>query len=330
MHAGELKIEWPRGRAGARVLKVTAEGTSGALSTTLLPAEWLYSAVISARNLGYDARLLKSHRVSMPVISVGNVVAGGAGKTPLTRWLAEQLVARGRRPGILHGGYGTDEPRLHRQWHPDLVVVSNRDRVAGAERAIAQGADVLLLDDGFQHRRLARDFDIVLVPADESAPHLLPRGPGREPFRAVRRSNFIVITRKSATPETALLMETRAHRTAPGVPTGRAHLRLTGALPAIPVVVVTAIARPDLLLAQLLQTAADVQALLAYPDHYEYSVDDAALIADRAKDRLLVTTSKDAVKLRELLPAHAMHVLELELTFESGADLLLSALDEIL
>ena len=330
MRAGEPQIEWPRGPGGARVLEVTTAGTSGVLAMALLPGELLYSAVMATRNLGYDARLLKAHRVSMPVISVGNVVAGGAGKTPFTRWLAGQLIARGRKPGILHGGYGEDEPRLHRQWHPEVVVVSNRDRVAGAERAIAQGADVLLLDDGFQHRRLARDFDVVLVPADESAPRLLPRGPGREPMSAIRRSDFVVVTRKSASPDAAMLMETAVHQTAPRIPTARAHLRLHGVLPDHPIIVVAAIARPDLLLAQLVQANANVQAMLAYPDHHQYTTADAALIADRSRNHLLVTTSKDAVKLRELLPTQLMHVLDQELVFESGAGELLRAVDDIL
>lgn len=328
--AGEVQIEWPRGRSGARVLKVTTQGTAGVVSTTLLPAEVLYASVMAARNAAYDAGLLKAHRVSMPVISIGNIVAGGAGKTPLTRWLTEQLLARGRRPAILHGGYGEDEPRLHREWHPEVIVVSERDRVAGANHAIAQGADVILLDDGFQHRRLARDCDIVLLPADETADRLLPRGPGREPMRALRRCDFIVVMRKAAAPDEAMLLETKVHQVAPGVPSARAHLRLSGASPADPVAVATAIARPDLLLAQLLQAGTDVRTFLAFPDHHDYTRADAALIAARAANHLLVTTAKDAVKLRELLPEQPMHIVEQELLFESGAGELMSVIDNIL
>ena len=326
----DVRIEWPRGGTGERALRVTTAGAAGLLSTALLPAESLYSAIMSARNLAYDARLLRAHRVSMPVISIGNIVAGGSGKTPMTRWLTDQLIARGRMPAILHGGYGADEPRLHQQWHPDVPVISNRDRVAGARHAIERGADVILLDDGFQHRRLARNLDIVLLAADESASHLLPRGPGREPLHALRRSSFVVITRKSAGPDHAVLLETKVHQTVPGVPTARLHLSVNAPLTADPVVVVTAIARPDLLLAQLVQAGTNVQTFLAYPDHYEYTSDDAALIAARAADRLLVTTAKDAVKLRDLMPAQSLFVVEQRVVFESGEGDLLSAVDKIL
>ena len=328
MHEGDVRIEWPRG--GERVLHVTTRGATGALSAALLPAEMLYAVTMAARNGLYDAGLMRAERVSMPVISIGNIVAGGAGKTPITRWLAEQLLARGRSPAILHGGYGEDEPRLHRQWHPEMVVVSNRDRVAGAKQAIAQGADVILLDDGFQHRRLARELDVVLLSADDSAAHLLPRGPGREPLHALRRGGFVIITRKSASPDAAMMLETRVHQTAPGVPTARVHLGIAAPLPTDPVVVAAAIARPDLLLAQLRQAGVRISVMLAYPDHHEYSADDAAQLAARAGNQLLVTTAKDAVKLRTLLPERAMFVVEQTLEFESGAGELMSAVDGVL
>ncbi len=326
---GNVKIEWPRG-AGEQALRITTDGAGGVLSAALLPVERLYSAVIAARNFAYDAGVLRTHCVSVPVISIGNIVAGGSGKTPMTRWLTERLIARGRMPAILHGGYGADEPRLHQQWHPGLPVIGHLDRVAGARQAIAHGADVILLDDGFQHRRLARDLDIVLLAADETAANLLPRGPGREPLRALRRSSFVVITRKSAGPDHALLLETKVHQTVPGVPTARVHLSIGDAQIADPVVVATAIARPDLLLAQLMQAGINVQAFLAYPDHYEYMPEDAALITARAADHLLVTTAKDAVKLRWLMPEQTMFVVEQQVVFESAEDDLLSAVDKIL
>ncbi|HEX6066912.1 MAG TPA: tetraacyldisaccharide 4'-kinase, partial [Longimicrobiales bacterium] len=157
-----------------------------------------------------------------------------------------------------------------------------------------------------------------------------PRGPGREPLRALRRSSFVVITRKSTGPDHALLLETKIHQTVPGVPTARVHLSIADALPADPVVVVTAIARPDLLLAQLVHTGANVQTFLAYPDHYAYTTDDAALIAERVSNRLLVTTAKDAVKLRDLMPAQPLLVIEQQVVFESGEADLLSAVDRVL
>ena len=330
MPAFDLLIEWPAGVKGEHVLRAVTEGVHGPLGVLLAPIEGAYAGAMALRNRGYDARFLKTHRVPVPVISIGNLVAGGAGKTPLTRWLTNQLLARGRRPAILHGGYGSDEPRLHHQWHPELPVIANRDRVAGARHAIDSGADVIVLDDGFQHRRLARDLDVVLLAAETTNARLLPRGPAREPMRALRRASFILITRKSADPDAALLLETKVHQVAPGPGTGRVHLRIGAVASAEPVVVVAAVARPDLFVSQLLHAGAQPELLLAYPDHHDYTAADAAHIARRAANRLVVTTAKDAVKLRVLLPEQPLLVVEQEVVFESGLGELMTAVDRIL
>src|SRR5688572_14246190 len=177
MPSANVRLEWPAGGSGRRVLNVVTRGVRGPLSPMLAPFEQLYGGVIKLRNAAYDRGMFPVERVAVPVLSVGNIVAGGAGKTPVVRWLVEQLLARGRRPAILHGGYGMDEPKLHQQWHPEVTVIAERDRVAAARLAVDGGADVIVMDDGFQHRRLARDLDIVLVTADSDNWNLLPRGP---------------------------------------------------------------------------------------------------------------------------------------------------------
>ncbi|HET9439323.1 MAG TPA: tetraacyldisaccharide 4'-kinase [Longimicrobiales bacterium] len=330
MQAARPVTEWPAGRTSRRVFETATQGPYGPVRLLLAPVEQLYSAVMFVRNQGYDHGLLRKRRVAVPVISVGNIVAGGAGKTPVTRWLTEQLLARGRRPAILHGGYGADEPKLHQQWHPDVLVIANRDRVAAAQHAMDGGADVIILDDAFQHRRLARDLDIVLLAAETTNLHLLPRGPGREPLRSLARSNFVLVTRKIASTDRALVLETTVHKVAPGIPTGRVLLKLATPPPTRPVVAVTSIARPDLFLEQLRAQGAQVERMLAYPDHFAYTPADASYIAQRAVDHLLVTTAKDAVKLRELLPDQPLHVMEQEVVFENGAGALLTALDNVL
>ena len=330
MREPDMLIEWPAGARGEHVLRTVAHGVHGPLGILLAPVEGAYAGAMALRNIAYDARFFRTHRVGVPVISIGNIVAGGAGKTPLTRWLTGQLLARGRRPAILHGGYGTDEPRLHHQWHPDLPVIADRDRVAGARHAIEQGADVILLDDGFQHRRLARDLDIVLIAAETTNARLLPRGPAREPMRALQRAGFVLITRKSAGPDDALLLETRVHQTAPAAGRGRVYLRIRDVPAGEPVVAVAAIARPDLWLAQLLRAGSRVELLLAYPDHHDYSPADAAYLAQRVENRLLLTTAKDAVKLRELLPEQPLLVIEQDVLFESGMGELMTAVDNVL
>ena len=330
MQRGSVRLEWPAGGSGRRVLGVVTKGVRGPLSSILAPFEQLYGGAIKLRNAAYDRGMFPVERVPVPVISVGNIVAGGAGKTPVVRWLVEQLLARERRPAILHGGYGMDEPQLHQQWHPGVTVIAERDRVAAARRAIDGGADVIVMDDGFQHRRLARDLDIVLVTADSDNWNLLPRGPGRESIHALERAEFVLITRKAATTDQALVLETLVHQHAPLARTGRAHLRLHAELPARPVLVVASIARPDLLVNQLQSLGAEIAATLAYPDHYEYTGRDAAYIVQRAGEHLIVTTAKDAVKLQPLMREQPLHVVEQEIVFESGEAELLTAMDTVL
>ncbi len=330
MPVSDTVIEWPAGRSSQRMFEAAAGHVSPVLKPVLTPLSSLYAGIMRVRNFGYDHKILPQHRVGVPVISIGNIVTGGAGKTPITRWLTEQLLARSRRPAILHGGYGDDEPRLHQEWHPEIIVIAGKNRVASARQAIERGADVILLDDAFQHRRLARDLDLVLLAAETQDIRLLPRGPGREPLPAVSRSSFVLVTRKTATPDAAVLLETRVHQVAPGIATGRVYLKLVTTLPTQPVVAVSSIARPDQLLGQLRAAGANVQRLLAYPDHYEYNQADAQHIVQRAGSHLLVTTAKDAVKLRALLPDVLLHVVEQEVVFESGLAELLTALENVL
>lgn len=316
-------MEWPVG--GARVLHAIKHG-----APFLFPFELAYRGVMRARNFGYDSGLFRTHRVQAPVISVGNLVAGGAGKTPVTRYLTDQLLARGRRPAILHGGYGSDEPRLHSEWHRDVVVLAGKDRVHAAQQALVRGADVILLDDAFQHRRLARDLDIVLLAAESTNRRLLPAGPARETLDQLKRSHFIIITRKTAPTENAAILETRAHQVAPGVPTARLQLRIRDDIPRQSVVAVASVARPDVFVEQLAQLGVQLSHTLAYPDHYDYTPADARYVQQRAGNHLILTTAKDAVKLRPLMPEQPLHVVQQEIVFESGEGELMQQLDNVL
>ncbi len=206
-------------------------GAGIALCRALLrPASLGYGAAVCLRNRAYDRGWKGVHRAAVPVISVGNITAGGTGKTPFTAWLTEVLLRRGLRPAILSRGYGRqrrsgldDENQLLSTLACGVPIVVDPDRVRGASRAVAvHGAEVLVLDDGFQHRRLARDLDIVLVDAlnpfgagsapragaglpDSALPppggHLLPRGLLREPPSALGRADFVVLTRSDQVPQ---------------------------------------------------------------------------------------------------------------------------------
>jgi tetraacyldisaccharide 4'-kinase len=180
-----------------------AAGT--ALDIVMIPASALFNATASVRNALYDLGALPTERVPAAVISVGNIAVGGTGKTPVTAWIARALRESGRAPAVLHGGYAADEPALHAVLNPDIPVLAGRDRITSAGRAIARGADVLVLDDAFQHRRIHRDLDIVLVAAESwpRARHVLPRGPWREEDTALRRASWVVVTRRTASAEDA-------------------------------------------------------------------------------------------------------------------------------
>jgi tetraacyldisaccharide 4'-kinase len=173
---------------------------SAFLRATLACAEPIYRGIVALRNTLYDRGILKIHRLPAPVISIGNITTGGTGKTPVVRWLAEELARIGRRPGILLRGYksdaaGSDEQLMLVAQLPDFPVMASPDRVAAA-RSISNQADIFLLDDGFQHRRVARDFDLVLINATQpfGFGHVLPRGLLRESLDGLGRASAIVLT----------------------------------------------------------------------------------------------------------------------------------------
>ncbi len=167
-------------------------------------AEPCYAAAVRWRNRRYDRGAATVHRVGVPVLSVGNLTLGGTGKTPMVRWLAQWFHNRGARVAVVSRGYGAkvgnanDEALELRRLLPDVPHLENPDRVAAAREAVATlGCQAILLDDGFQHRRIARDLDIVLL--DALAPfgfgHVFPRGTLREPLAGLRRADAVVLSR---------------------------------------------------------------------------------------------------------------------------------------
>jgi tetraacyldisaccharide 4'-kinase len=285
--------------------------------------------------------MITAETVGVPVISVGNVGVGGAGKTPFAAWLARRLRTWGRKPGIALRGYGQDEILLHRELNPRIWVASGARRAEAARELVGHGCDVVVLDDAFQHRRLARDLDLVLVAVEgwDPSPRLLPRGPWREDVSALARADAIVLTRKSAGAARAAEVAAEVARAAPGKPIAVCHLapaRLTtlhgGAerklawLRARDVLAVAALAQPGPFFDALRDAGARVEED-ASPDHHPFSAADAARIHARAEGRPIVMTHKDAVKLRTLLPTSTEAlVLEQAVRIEAGGDALDAAL----
>jgi tetraacyldisaccharide 4'-kinase len=286
----------------------------------LTPAEAIYRVIVAARGMLYDAGVFRAEDFSVPVLSIGNLSVGGTGKTPVAAWFASRLSAKGVKPGIVLRGYGGDEPIVHQRLNKSVPVIATVDRVRGIREAIAQGADVVVLDDAFQHRRAARDADVVLVNADawSGSPRLLPAGPWREPLRSATRASLVIITRKTAGRSTVDAVRRALANAAPRVPVATAYLspgdlRSTATGQTLPLHVlqgadltaIAAIAHPDSFFKQLTELGAVVRPH-SFSDHHAFTRPEARDLAARASSSdFVVCTLKDAVKLESLWPAEA-------------------------
>jgi tetraacyldisaccharide 4'-kinase len=192
-----------RQRAFLELISRKREGSLAAmLRALLLVCSWFYGLAIVLRLGVYRLGLLPRARVEKPVICVGNLTTGGTGKTPAVAYTVRAMQELDLVPAIVSRGYkadasGNDELRVLAELCPGVKHIQDAIRAAGAEQAIRQGADVVVLDDGFSHLPLARDLDIVLLDALNPFGYgrLLPRGLLREPIRSLRRASFCVFTR---------------------------------------------------------------------------------------------------------------------------------------
>lgn len=324
-----------------------------AARVALAPFATAFGAAAAARGRLYDAGLLRQQALPVPALSVGNLTVGGTGKTPFAAWAVAELAARGAHPAVVLRGVGDDEARVHALLNPGAPVVANPDRVRGAIEAARLGADVVVLDDAFQHRRAARDADVVLVAAETfgAGARLLPAGPFREPLTALRRATVVVVTRKSATSSQAGAVAVRIEALVAGhgVRVAAAHLAPAslvrwggetpeaGALAAVAslagarVLAVAGVGAPDAFAAQLRAVGASVT-LARFSDHHAYDAHDVASLAERARDAdRVVTTLKDAVKLGPRWPHHAraLWYVTQRVTLETGAPALADVLDAV-
>ncbi len=311
---------------------------------------WLYGAGVSLRNRHYDRDPGASTRLPAKVVSVGNLTVGGSGKTPFVAALARELLVRGERVAVLSRGYGRrsrsgfvlvsdgeeirasvddcgDEPLELARAVEGLAVAVGPDRAAvGRELLEKLGPHVLLLDDGFQHRRIRRDLDLVCFDAREPVEslRLLPRGRLREPLETLARAHAVVWTRWSeGTPGEEL--RRLVTRSAPALPSVRARNRLlgfsrlngseilgAGSLRDQPVGVLLGVARPE----RVLET---IEARVVYAaerrDHHWWDPDEVRSLAEEAKRKgavALLTTGKDAVKMGFEISALPLYVIRME------------------
>lgn len=302
-------------------------GVAGQLGyAALRPLSAVFGVGVRLRGLGYRIGVLRTRRASIPVVSVGNLAVGGTGKTPMTLWLAQALTARGVRVGIVSRGYGGtapgvtivsrgDGPQVGPESAGDEAVMLAKSfagpvltaarRIDGAAAAAALGCQLIVLDDGFQHRALARSFDLVLV--DGRRGPLLPAGPLREPLAALRRAHAVIDVHRdgerdvSGLPATVdvprfqmrldavALVESRE---------GRWRERPIAELVSQRVIAVAGIAQPDGFYAAVRRWEATISEVFESADHHRYTREDWQQIARAGHSAdLIVTTEKDLVKL---------------------------------
>ena len=325
------------------------------LLSPLALASLFYRRLTILRYQYYQRGCFSSRKLSIPVISVGNLTVGGTGKTPTTLYLARLLQSQGKRVVVLSRGYkgsasqkvnvvsdgeqvllspdeAGDEPFLLAEKLSGVPVLTGKDRgLLGdyAQREFA--AEVVILDDGFQHLKLQRNLDIVLLDGQNPLGNgfLLPRGPLREPPEQLKRAHLFLVTQLDIKKDGAAIKQLIRlnNRSAPiffanYVPVTLEWLQKGGRLPlehlrGKKVVALAGVARPESFLRLLTQLGAQVVSTLFYPDHHRYQPQD---LNKGEKNSVIVTTEKDAVKLRPLsLPEREIVVLGIELKIEKEA-----------
>lgn len=328
------------------------------LTTALRPASAVYALGSYLRLLAYGAGYLKREELSVPVISIGNLTCGGTGKTPVTIDLARRLIGAGHKVAILSRGYrrksreellvvsdgqdhlaacadAGDEPYMMARAVPQAVVIVSARRAVAAEVAIrVYDANVILLDDGFQHFAIARDQDVVLIDYadDPVADSLLPAGRLREPVSALSRADWIVITKIPLEPDNMKLLrlEGAVAERAPAARISRCRfnprrVRAFGssdvnlspaALSGVKVVALSGIARPQSFVELVTGLKAEIVRQRSFADHHWWCRSDIDMLRSDLREtgaELVVTTEKDAVRLDpDLCQGLPISVVELE------------------
>jgi tetraacyldisaccharide 4'-kinase len=337
----------PTQRATRQVLAVAALG---------------YGAGVRLRNAGYRFGLLRVHRLPCRVVCVGNLTAGGTGKTPMVITLGRRLTDGGRKVAVLLRGYGraesgvevvSDGRNLFLDWRqagdealllakslPGVPIVVGGDRMAAGRLALQRfGPDTLLLDDGFQHRRLHRDLDLVMLDATDpfGGGRLLPRGFLREPVGALRRAHAVILSRTDQAAELAALRRCLEQMLpdAPQVltrhrPTGLRELwsdrqRPVESLRERRVLALSGIANPFGFHRTLTRLGAVLAAARTFPDHHPYSPADLAGVEGVAREvgaESIVTTEKDAIRIPTGVASLPILALRVDLEITEGAEAL--------
>ncbi len=308
---------------------------------SLFPLTPLYGLAIVMRNWMFDLGILNSVNVGVPVISVGNITAGGSGKTPIVMNAANIFLDAGKRVAIVSRGYGRqtkgtivicdgkniladagsggDEPLLIAQQLKKAIVISDEDRVRGARKAIEEfGAEVIVLDDGFQHRHIARAKDIVLVDSQQSTfeTMLLPAGHRREMIGSLKRADSVIVTKVKNEDDVKMILDDIKfnpvqHKFSSSFrPSGIRHL-FGGVVQSIEIlkgrtaIAFCGIAKPESFRETLSSCGVDIREFFSFGDHHRYVRSEIEMIVrsmQLLKTDFILTTEKDAVRLTGFKP----------------------------
>jgi tetraacyldisaccharide 4'-kinase len=329
-------------------------------SIVLPPLSILYGAVTRTRLSLYRRGTFHTTKLERPVISVGNITTGGTGKTPLVEWVVRTLAAKGKKVCILTRGYGRKDPHLQvivsdgydmlaspneAGDEPYLLatnlsglaaVISSADRIAAGQEAIKDfGSDCFVLDDGFQHLRLARDLNIVTIDATNpwGGGMLLPYGRLRESPEGLSRADCVVITRCDQVDDLDPLRSDILKLTGDR-PIFHSQMRTSRVVslkngsqtlaPPARVAAFCAVGNPASFFEHLQRSGYELALQKSFPDHHIYSqaeIDSIVRSAEETGANALITTAKDAVKLRPLSFSIPCYVLEIEVAIENGEEL---------
>ena len=336
----------PDAESFRRLVDGRATGLVATLGRTGLSAiEIPYEALVRLRNYGYDHSILTVKKASAPVISVGNLTLGGTGKTPLVAWLAHWFAQHNKKPAIISRGYKaktgqlSDEAAELKILLPTVPHYANKQRIIAAGEAVTKGSDVLLLDDGFQHRQISRDLNLITIDATDpfGCNRIFPRGLLREPLWGLKRADALVLTRtdqvsiKTRNEIQEQCFQFVGSHDKPWIETEHrpSNLRLvdgtTQPLKTLQdkrILSLSAIGNPAAFHRTLTTLGHEPVATLTFPDHHTYTTDDIHRISEETESvgaEIIVTTLKDLVKLPlTRVRNRPLYALEIGIQFQTG------------
>lgn len=328
-----------------RIISSEARGMGPSVARVVLHGlSFAYGAAMSIRNAAFDFGWKKPVIVEVPVIAIGNLTTGGTGKTPIVAAVVQMLHEAGQQPGIVSRGYRSDstgendEKRVLALKCPNVPHQQDPDRVTASMKLIGEGSvSAIVLDDAFQHRRIHRNLNLVLIDATNpfGFNHLLPRGLLRESISGLRRADFVLVTRADSVSEDRLQqirdkcvqqdhrLENRIARVS-FQPTmlldGSGESCSFEALQKKSAVVMTGIGNPDAFVSTCKRLGLTIVDTVFFPDHHHFTSDEVAKVSKRASelDAVILTTVKDLVKINA--PKQHLYAVDIEAVFESSTE----------